>query len=71
VTHLRRKMLEELERRNYSEATTRRYLRLVERFGQHFRDRPGAGPGALGRGHHQGQIQLFCRRHVESARPSS
>jgi hypothetical protein len=29
-------MLEELERRNYSEGTTRRYLRFVERFAQHF-----------------------------------
>jgi site-specific recombinase XerD len=28
-------MLEELERRNYSEDTTRRYLRFVERFAQH------------------------------------
>ena len=27
MTHLRRKMLEELQRRNYSEGTTRAYLR--------------------------------------------
>jgi hypothetical protein len=27
VTHLRKKMLEELQRRNYSESTTRAYLR--------------------------------------------
>jgi hypothetical protein len=32
VTRLRKMMLEELERRNYSEGTTRRYLRFVERF---------------------------------------
>jgi hypothetical protein len=32
MTHLRKMMLEELERRNYSAATTRRYLRFVERF---------------------------------------
>ena len=33
-------MLEELERRNYSQATTRRYLRFVERFAQHFGKSP-------------------------------
>ena len=44
MTHLRRKMLEELERRNYSEGTTRRYLRFVERFAQHF----GKSPDKLG-----------------------
>ena len=32
MTHLRKMMLEELERRNYSAGTTRRYLRFVERF---------------------------------------
>ena len=29
VTHLRKKMLEELQRRNYSEGTTRAYLHAV------------------------------------------
>jgi len=33
-------MLEELERRNYSAETTRRYLRFVERFAQHFGKSP-------------------------------
>jgi integrase/recombinase XerD len=47
VTDLRRKMLEELERRNYSEGTTRRYLRFVERFAQHF----GKSPDKLGPDH--------------------
>jgi hypothetical protein len=32
VTHLRKMMLEELQRRNYSQATTQRYIRFVERF---------------------------------------
>jgi integrase/recombinase XerD len=47
VTHLRKMMLEELERRNYSEGTTRRYLRFVERFAQHF----GKSPDKLGPDH--------------------
>jgi site-specific recombinase XerD len=40
-------MLEELERRNYSEETTRRYPRFVERFAQHF----GKSPDKLGPEH--------------------
>ena len=47
MTNLRRKMLEELERRNYSAETTRRYLRFVERFAQHF----GKSPDKLGPDH--------------------
>ena len=47
MTPLRRKMLEELERRNYSEGTTRRYLRFVERFAQHF----GKSPNQLSPDH--------------------
>src|SRR5262252_4437339 len=40
-------MLEELERRNYSAGTIRRYLRFVERFAQHF----GKSPDKLGPEH--------------------
>ena len=40
-------MLEELERRNYSEGTARRYLRFVEQFAQHF----GKSPDKLGPDH--------------------
>jgi hypothetical protein len=40
MTHLRKIMLEELQRRHYSEATTQRYIRLVERFAQHFHCSP-------------------------------
>ncbi len=32
MTHLRKMMLEELQRRNYSENTTRCYIRTVEDF---------------------------------------
>ena len=47
MTHLRKMMLEELERRNYSDNTIRRYLRFVERFAQHF----GRSPDQLGPDH--------------------
>jgi integrase len=47
VTRLRKMMLEELERRNYSAGTARRYLRFVERFAQHF----GKSPDKLGPDH--------------------
>jgi len=36
VTHLRKMMLEELQRRNYSEHTTRYYIRTVEDFARRF-----------------------------------
>jgi integrase/recombinase XerD len=48
VTRLRKMMLEELERRNYSAGTTRRYLRFVERFAEHFHKSPDKlGPDHL------------------------
>jgi len=40
VTHLRRIMLEELQRRNYAEHTTRSYIRTVEDFARHFNCSP-------------------------------
>jgi hypothetical protein len=36
VTHLRKMMLEELQRRTYSEITTRKYLQYVTAFARHF-----------------------------------
>ena len=47
MTHLRKMMLEELERRNYSTSTIRHYLSFVERFAQHY----GKSPDKLGREH--------------------
>jgi hypothetical protein len=40
VTHLRKITLEEFERRNYSETTTRSYLHAIEDFARHFNRPP-------------------------------
>lgn len=40
MTHCRRIMLEELQRRNFSPTTIRSYLHAVERFARHFKCRP-------------------------------
>jgi len=48
VTHLRKMMLEELQRRNYSDITTRKYLQVVTAFAQHFSKSPDQlGPNEL------------------------
>ena len=44
MTHLRKMMLEELQRRNYSEITTSKYLQYVTAFARHF----GKSPDQLG-----------------------
>ena len=44
MTHLRKMMLEELQRRNYSQITTRNYLRVVADFAKYF----GKSPDKLG-----------------------
>jgi len=36
VTQLRKMMLEELQRRNYAETTTRHYIQTLEDFAQRF-----------------------------------
>src|SRR5579871_6470006 len=54
-------MLEELQRRHYSEATTRRYIRFVERFAHHFH----CSPDRLGTRHiREYQAQLFTARKL-------
>lgn len=40
MTHLRKMMLEELERRNYTQSTTRAYLRTMEDFARYFKRPP-------------------------------
>jgi integrase/recombinase XerD len=61
VTHLGRIMLEELQRRHYSEATTRYYIRAVEAFARHFQ----CPPDRLGPRHiREYQAQLFTKRKL-------
>jgi len=65
VTHLRKMMLEELQRRNYSQHTTRSYIRTVEDFSRRF-NRP---PDRLGPRHiREYQAELFEKRKLS---PSS
>ena len=47
MTHLRRIMLGELQRRNYADSTARYYVRAVEQFARHF----GKSPDKLGLEH--------------------
>lgn len=64
MTRLRKLMLDELERRNYSQATRRAYLRGVEDFALHFH-RP---PDRLGLEHiREYQVHLFRVRKLKPA----
>jgi integrase/recombinase XerD len=61
MTRLRKMMLEELERRNYSEATTRCYIRTVENFSRRFKCSPdGLGPEHI----REYQAELFKKRKL-------
>lgn len=63
MTHLRKAMLEELQRRNLSQITTRIYLRAVEEFAQYFK----TAPDRLGLEHvRQYQAYLFTDRKLEA-----
>ena len=61
MTQLRRQMIEELERRNYSASTVRCYIRTVENFAQYFKSRPDRlGPEQI----RQYQAHLFRDRKL-------
>jgi len=61
VTHLRKAMLEELQRRHYSEGTTRYYIRKVEAFARYFH----SSPDRLGPQHiREYQAYLFTQRKL-------
>jgi integrase/recombinase XerD len=63
VTRLRKMMLEELQRRNYSESTIRYYIRAVEVFSRRF-NRP---PDSLGLRHiREYQAELFQKQKLSS-----
>ena len=61
MTHLRKMMLEDLQRRNYSQDTIRCYIRTVEDFSRRF-NRP---PDRLGPRHiREYQAELFQKRKL-------
>ena len=63
MTRLRKMMLEELQRRNFSEDTIRHYIHTVEDFARHF-NRP---PDRLGLRHiREYQAHLFQKRKLSS-----
>jgi hypothetical protein len=68
VTHLRQKMLDELQRRNYSQSTVYTYLHAVEDFSRYFH----RSPDRLGPDHiRQYQAYLFRERKLQAAHPIS
>ena len=61
MTHLRQMMLDELQRRNYSQSTVRSYIFAVEDFTKHFH----RSPERLGPEHiRQYQAYLFRERKL-------
>ena len=59
MTQLRKRMLEELQRRDYSQSTARIYLHVISDFAKHFR----RSPDTLGPEHiRQYQLHLFHKK---------
>ncbi len=65
MTHLRERMLEELQRRNYAESTIKSYLHSVEEFATYF----NTPPDQLG-AEHLAQYQLHLIRERKLATPT-
>jgi integrase/recombinase XerD len=64
VTQLRKKMLEELQRRNYSHRTAKTYVRIVREFAEHFHQSPDKlGPEQI----RQYQAHLFHSKKLAPA----
>ena len=61
MTHLRQLMLDELQRRNYSQSTIRSYIQAIEDFSKYFR----RSPDRLGPEHiREYQVHLFRDRKL-------
>ena len=59
MTHLRKMVLEELERRNYSQSTARAYIGAIRRFAAHFHRAPDQlGPPEI----REYQLHLYHRK---------
>jgi Phage integrase, N-terminal SAM-like domain len=68
VTQLRQKMLEELQRRNYSHRTAKTYIRIVRDFAEHFHQPPDKlGPEQIRQYQAHSHSRGFCKT-AESAR---
>ena len=64
MTQLRQKMLEELQRRNYSHRTAKTYIRIVSKFAEHFHQPPDKlGPEQI----RQYQAYLFQSKKLTPA----
>ena len=64
MTHLRKMMLDELQRRNYAETTINSYIRIVEDFSQRFQRRPDRlGPQQI----REYQAELFKKRKLAAS----
>jgi integrase/recombinase XerD len=63
VTQLRKQMLEELQRRNYSQTTVKGYLKIVEAFAKYFHRSPDRlGPEQI----RAYQVYLFTERKLDA-----